>query len=261
MAGRLDIPQRAMARLPPFAPAAALARAALMFNPDTAPYSKFYLEPFETAAGSVPASIRRPRRASITATTQGQAGGVSVEAIRKAVERAGSAGLYPAPAHRLPRAAICRATGHSPTKTSRVSRSLDCSPERNRAAGNQPKYRQKPLILHLYLEIPRKAIQLLQQYRHQTDMARFGLKSAMRLGADITIASLRMTVIRARCVFDATNANNRPEKGRRPQSSDLFKSVVMVTGRTNPVELVADLRDRFQIMRFRGAIGLVRRVR
>jgi len=82
-----------MARLPPFAPAAALARAALMFNPDTAPYSKFYLEPFETAAGSVPASIRRPRRASITATTQGQAGGVSVEAIRKAVERAGSAGL------------------------------------------------------------------------------------------------------------------------------------------------------------------------
>ena len=92
-------------------------------------------------------------------------------------------------------------------------------------------------------------------------MARFGLKSAMRLGADITIASLRMTVIRARCVFDATNANNRPAKGRRPQSSDLFKSVVMVTGRTNPVELVADLRDRIQIMRFRGAIGLVRRVR
>jgi hypothetical protein len=44
-------------------------------------------------------------------------------------------------------------------------------------------------------------------------------------------------------------------------SSHLFKSVVMVTGRTNPVELVADLRDGFQIMRFRGAIGLVRRVR
>ena len=52
MAGRLDIPQRAMARLPPFAPAAALARAALMFNPDTAPYSKYYLEPFEDAARS-----------------------------------------------------------------------------------------------------------------------------------------------------------------------------------------------------------------
>src|SRR5258707_2155003 len=88
LGGRLDIPQRAMARLPPFAPAAALARAALMFNPDTAPYSKFYLEPFETAAGSVPASIRRPRRASITATTQGQAGGVSREALREAGESA-----------------------------------------------------------------------------------------------------------------------------------------------------------------------------
>ena len=42
-----------------------------------------------------------------------------------------------------------------------------------------------------------------------------GLESVMRLGADITIASLRMTVIRARCVCDATNAINRPAKGRR----------------------------------------------
>src|SRR6267154_3203680 len=42
-----------------------------------------------------------------------------------------------------------------------------------------------------------------------------GLKSVMRLGADITIASLRMTVIRARCVCDATKAINRSAKGRR----------------------------------------------
>ena len=46
-----------------------------------------------------------------------------------------SAGLQdtagqPAPAHRRPRAAICRATGRGPTKMSLVNRSLDCSPER-----------------------------------------------------------------------------------------------------------------------------------
>src|SRR5713226_1871511 len=42
---------------------------------------------------------------------------------------------------------------------------------------------------------------------------------------------------------------------------NLFKSIVTVAGGANPVELVADLRDGFQVMRFRGAVGLVRCVR
>src|SRR6202021_1326130 len=41
----------------------------------------------------------------------------------------------------------------------------------------------------------------------------------------------------------------------RPSYS--LKPIMTVAGGANPVELVADLRDAFQVMRLRGAIGLV----
>jgi hypothetical protein len=49
---------------------------------------------------------------------------------RKAVQRAGSAGLSGPPAHGRPRGAACRAIGHGPTETSRVVGSPNCSPNR-----------------------------------------------------------------------------------------------------------------------------------
>src|SRR6266852_9210007 len=57
----------------------------------------------------------------------------------------------------------------------------------------------------------------------------------------------------------ATNAQKRLAKSTASHCN-LFKSIVTVAGRANPVELVADLRDRFQVMGFRGAASLVRRV-
>src|SRR6202047_2508298 len=56
-----------------------------------------------------------------------------------------------------------------------------------------------------------------------------------------------------------TTAKKPPAKStERP--CHLFKSIVTVACRANPAELVADLRDRFQVMGFRGAVSLVRRV-
>src|SRR6266481_10150726 len=51
---------------------------------------------------------------------------------------------------------------------------------------------------------------------------------------------------------NAVNADPRMAEARPS-----FESVVMVAGRANPVEAVADLRGGFQVMGFGGAVGLV----
>jgi hypothetical protein len=89
---------------------------------------------------------------------------------RKALQRAASGTAtrtgQAAPAHRRPRGEIRRTHRAQPDQTSRVAGRPNRSPTRHDHRPHHPKNRDNLFILRGYLTIPRKAIQLLQQYRH-----------------------------------------------------------------------------------------------